>query len=180
MSDLYDDATAQGWLTHAVDVLTKDVLWTRQLNVEHMTPAEMGQAAEFGETLRDAWLLLTKDQPLDQIERYVQQHVDRAAYFAAQHQLEEMAISPSDLSKRVHTAVITLKQLHQVEADSLERKIGTLRAEVWTPGDLTPQSVCALLLLTAASAYAVGLPWVAAGLWAWFLNSECPNIVLGL
>lgn len=180
MSDLYDDATAQGWLTQATGVLTMDVLWTRQLASEHLTVDEMSETADFGESLRDTWQRLTDEQALEQIEQYVHRHIGRVARLVAQHGPAQLQQEPSDLGKQVHSVFYDLRQLSGSETFTLERKIDDLRRAVWTPGDLSDRGKCALLFVSGVVAYAIGLHEIGGGIWAWFLAASCARITLGL
>ncbi|OII64808.1 hypothetical protein BJP40_19120 [Streptomyces sp. CC53] len=179
MSDLHEDETARSWVVQAIDVLAMDTLWTRQLGSDHMTPDEMRSMADLGDGLREAWLRLTSDAALNQIDRYMHRHADRAARLAARHGPEGVPMERSALAKRAHSSVGVLRELHGLEAFTLEGKIDSLRAEVWTPGDLSEQAICALLFLSSVVALVVGLAEVAGGLWTWFLASKCRNVALG-
>ncbi|MEV7445696.1 hypothetical protein AB0O22_31940 [Streptomyces sp. NPDC091204] len=132
MSDLDEDATAQEWITQAVDVLNRDTLWTRHLQAEHMSPDEMRAAASFGQTLRDAWLRLTDAKTLDGIEQYASRHIARVAELPAR---PPYMPDPDAITVKVHGAVDSLRELHSPEASALQQKVEALRAAAWGEGD---------------------------------------------
>lgn len=178
MSELHDDAWAQGWLAQAFNVLSMDALWTRQLKVDQMTTDEMHDTANFGESMLSAWRHLIDENALKQVAQYVRER----NRFAVEHasELAHWESDPTALTEQVYRVAAQLRRASHHEAAELERKIELLRSSEWTPGDLSTDTRCAVLFLAAAVTLAIGLPHIAAPLWAWFLASQCRDIILGL
>lgn len=183
MSELRDDARAQDWLTHSFEVLTMDALWTQWLNnTDRMTSDGMHEAAEYGESLRMAWLRLTSDESLDQIDRYTARHSGRMWRQATREGiwLDDGPHHPERLMVLVHGTVEALRAISEPEAAGLQRQVEELRAGVRASGDLSERATCYLLFLTPIVALALGQPLIAGAMWTWFLATKCRNVVLGL
>ncbi|MFI9155729.1 hypothetical protein [Streptomyces sp. NPDC053367] len=182
MSKLDDDATAQRWLSAAFNLLTLDTVWTRHLNTAHLSTQDMHQAADVGKALRDQWLTVTNPQMLVFIESVAAGTAQRSW----ERFWEPETLGPPLYRNRKRLAMATrrasqdLRRTHDQEIEVLTAKIENLHAGIWEPGDLSPKSRCNVLLLSAFVALYLGLGEVAAGLWAWFLASNCANLTLGV
>ncbi len=179
MSNLNEDITAQGWLTQAFGVLTMDDLWTRQLNVVHMTPEEMHDTAELGEALLASWQRLTGKGALKELGNYLQHNAARAAEAA---QANDGSVIPADDMDAHAWGVGILVELERASAHEsavLMRKIGSLRVSTWTSGDLSPHARCLLLGACTMIAYALGHTDFADFLGGSFVGAGCPTMVIG-
>ncbi|AQW55282.1 hypothetical protein ACIQPP_05530 [Streptomyces violaceusniger] len=174
--DLHDAATSQQWIVGVFHVLTLDELWTQTLRSEHLDLREMDEAANIGETLRDAWLRLTEPDTLSEQRRYVVE---------GEHPNEpRMGSSPGEKWLRAlggpkeaaDSAFRSLDAARDDEAEHLAAKIESLRRRTWTSGDLSPRSSCRLLVAAAGIAWLRGWVDLANMLLAWAVAQNCPMI----
>ncbi|MFE5487499.1 hypothetical protein [Streptomyces sp. NPDC056527] len=178
MSYLSDDVAAQGWLVHALDVLTTDALWSQALASERLPTGEMDRVADLGDALRNKWLQVTDDKTLTQIERYLHQQEHQIAEQAAR--LESGTPDGRTLVEKAIGSIRNLHRLRETEASELDEKTVRLRESTWTPGDLSERATCALFFVACVVVLALDLTGAAVGLWAWFLATKCRSVVLGL
>ncbi|MFJ6085111.1 hypothetical protein ACIQI8_27255 [Streptomyces sp. NPDC092369] len=179
MSSLYEDITAQVWLTQAFGVLTLDDLWTRQLNAGHMTPDAMHDTAELGDALLDSWARLTDAGTLKELGHYLRHNAHRAAEAAREADHRVVPTDDADVRKRGVRIVAELERASANETAALHRKIQSLRASTWTSGDLSPQTRCLLLAASTIVAYTLGQVEVGSFLGGWFGLAGCPKLLMG-
>ncbi|MFF7171106.1 hypothetical protein [Streptomyces pseudovenezuelae] len=182
MSEFHDDARAQDWLTHTFRILSMDALWTRWLNKDRK-PSDgdvMQEAADYGAALQSAWLHLTNDETLNQIEQYLSQRSVRVWRETMRHGLDDAPSNHKQLAEQVHGACKALRTLRRHEFDELQQQVDALRAGARASGDLSERATCFLLFLSPLVALALGQPLIAGAMWTWFLATKCRNVVLGL
>ncbi|MFC8520797.1 hypothetical protein [Streptomyces sp. NPDC057257] len=178
MSNLYEDVTAQGWLAQAFNALTMDSLWTRQLRTEHMTPREMHDTADLGESLLHSWRNLTNKGALKELDDYLRRNAHGTADVSRSDDVEAMLSAIGGFDNLTHVIVHRLGQISGAEAASLMQKIDSLRSATWTPGDLSPLARCLLLAAACIVALCLHQGEVGGFLAGWFMASGCPNLLL--
>lgn len=174
--DLRNAATAQHWAAESFRVLTLDSLWTQELGSRHLDPREALEAANIGESLRDAWLRLTAPDTLEWQHRYVQVSAEmwRELPVSSMDKALEDYGGPFGLA---HVAFGQLEEHREDEAEQLAEKVETLRRGTWTPGDLSPKVRCALFAAAGLTFYVLGQPDPANILIGIFAAGPCPGLV---
>ncbi|MFE4752421.1 hypothetical protein ACFRIB_19440 [Streptomyces mirabilis] len=137
----------------------------------------MNEAANIGETLRDAWRWLTEPATLSQVGGYA---IDQLPGFKP----SRSSVTPGDqwlrdlggIRQATDTAFRSLFAARDEEDERLTAKIQALRKGSRPPGDLSPTSSCWLLVAAAGAAWARGSVDLAQMLLAWAIAQNCPMI----
>ncbi|WP_329151241.1 hypothetical protein OIU91_28430 [Streptomyces sp. NBC_01456] len=179
-SDVQIDLAAQGWLSAALDALTADHLWTRQLERQHLPVNEMKQVAKVGEHLRSQWDHLTEPGSLKVHSDWLHAHSILArdvAYRSTGFRNEKQQHDWAE-GNHVLRGVETLHERRDSELATLQRKIDALNDGEWTPGDLPAPAICGMLAVAAGTAFGLRQPYFGGFLTKWFYDVDCPTIMM--
>lgn len=153
-----NDLTAQQWAMQMFNVLTLDRLWTQRLNVDHMEPEDMRDAASIGQVLVDDWRNATDPTAYLFIREYVLSNLHKAERNTRGIELlRRFTDGKGDLQSTIKSNVYDLFAEHDRVADELKRKIDTLRNLEWTSGDLPDYVVKRVIIVTGIVLILMGL-----------------------
>ncbi|MGA5291574.1 hypothetical protein [Streptomyces pseudogriseolus] len=179
MDAMQSDLYAQRWLVLAFDVLTLDGLWTRHLH-ERNPDTEPYQLGKLGQRLHQRWLDVTEEAELSSIGHIATKHVERMDPGLVELPgFPGRLVTPEQILDSALRNAEVLSSLRDDEAERLFGKTLTLSRGEWPTGDLSSKARCTLLALSIGITYLLGDALAAAALGYWFMQSQCPHVLLG-
>lgn len=179
-ASISDEWAVQDFLSRGVSLLIADQLWTRSLGRSELTSAAIGELATLGSTyVLSPWLHITDSETAKPVRDWITDRVEAAYEEIRGRVTMEPDQTPIWLANSSVFAAAGIEgfsrliDMHHEEAERIRAKIRALEKGDWTPGDLSPEALCTLLLTLSMAAACTGAVEMANYLLALYVTSGC-------